>query len=362
MADSRAARIALVALCALGPAVFLVKGIVRPGGDVFPKPAAIPAVPVLLITIGGVSPADVTGPRTAPPMPHLSAFLRDATTFTAPQLGAAPGAPAVATALFGSFAKDHGVATASARAEAAVPALASELKKLGFATAHFSNSNLASEHALTAGFDLVRELPGAKGSEVAAELARFLGNEPPPRFFAWIDLADARGAAKTKNTLADADAGLGAVVEALASRRIGGDAITLLAADPNELSAIPTRAILAIQFPFEKYAGQVCPVALSTADLAPTALEVVRGAPPASWSGRSRKPDVQRFLSSGPSVAGPFPRAGGPPLWCAEESLRTLIATGDGAIVQFSDRSDPNNRIPPAGLVDAIKNASGGKP
>lgn len=343
--------VALALFCALGPAVFTVKAILRPEGDPFPVPSAIPAVPVVLLTLGDVMPSDLAGPREAPAMPRLAAWLRESTQFDSCQAAAPGGAPAVEAALRSAF-------PGGGRG----PTLAEELRRLGYVTFGAASRAVARESDLTQGFDVFEEREEGSAAELAALLDRFLGAHAPPRFFAWLDFADARGVVgeDRARSLGDVDRGVGALVDLLNRRRLGGDGIVLLTSDLayEPATPLPLRNVLAIQFPYGYRAGTRCPTAISSVDLAPTALEVVRGTAPPAWRGRSRRADVQRFQSSGPAVAGPFPRESGSPLWTAEEDGRVLWTNREFAVLAFRDRTGAPVASSPDRWLAAVRAAA----
>lgn len=368
---SRASKLALYALCALAPVVFLVKAAVKPEGDVFPVPSPVPAVPVILLTIGDVTTEDLAGPRSNLPMPNTTALLRDSTQFASSVTCAPGGASFVVSTLASSFVTDQGAPSDATKLRAAWPTLATELKrqstekKVAFKTAAFLNSNIGSSAGLQAGFDTLEEGDASTASELVASFDRWLGADTPPRFFVWFDFGEARGAGSSRREkLLQIDAGVGALIQLLHRRRIAGDGVILLASDPGSAGEAPLdkrdapRAIVSIQLPYEYRSGTVCPVSISTIDLAPTALELLRfGAPPA-WRGRGRaKLDIGKFVSTGPAVAGPFAIAN-KNAWVADQWPRTLWATPSGEILQFIDRSDVNNKNVPPELLQAIVAAS----
>lgn len=372
MQGSRAAKLALFALCALGPLVFLVKAAVKPEGDVFPAPSPIPAVPVILLTISGVGPADIVGPRNALPMPHFTALLRDSTQF-ASAVTAAPGAPGFLTSILAaSFPPDHGVVSDTTKMRPAFPTLATELKRqaaeknITIPAAAFLNQPAATAAGIQAGFDPLSEKPGARPAELVGAFDTWLGAATPPRFFAWLHFGDATAAgAERAEQLRSMDGAIGDLVALLHRRRIGGDGVILIATDPGAAAGDLTkenaaRGIVAIQLPYEYRSGIVCPLSISSVDLAPTALELLRLSAPPAWRGRGRaRVDIAKFVSSGPAIAGPFAAPGGE-AWIAEQWPRTLWATRDGATLKFTDRNNPANQVAPADLLNSIKAVAAG--
>jgi hypothetical protein len=362
LSGSRRTKLLFISLCALGPVVFLVKTAVKPEGDVLPAPKQTPAVPILLITLGGVAPADLAGPRSAEPMPHLSSLLRDSMQFASSVTAAPGGAPFLASVLSASLPMDHGVTEDGARAKTTYPTLATVLKKASadratpIPTWAFTNATYISGSDLQTGIDRWVEKPGVAATELVRDFAAGIPGDAPPRFFAWFDFHDVHsGRGDRKQMLENVDRAVGEILAILAEKRIQGDGVILLATDPGAAGADGiARGIVTIQFPFEYRAGVVCPVSASSIDLAPTALEILRIPPPPAWRGRSRAADARRFLSSGPALAGPAATRHGV-AWIAEEWPRTLVGTPSGEILNFIDRSNPSQTVPPASLLNGIR-------
>ncbi|MFN0206326.1 MAG: hypothetical protein ACKVS6_08420 [Planctomycetota bacterium] len=361
MSGSRLSKLFLIALCALGPFVFLIKAAVSPEGDAFPIPSAIPAVPVMIITIDGVVASDLAGPRTAEPMPHLAALIRDSTHFASTMAASPGGSVFLASIATGSLPLDHHVTKTGETLKPGFPTLATELKRqareksLEMPAFVFSNSKLFSDANLQIGFDTIVEKPGAKAADLAAEFQQKLGEHLPPRFFVWFDFRDlSNQPSDRKAALSAIDEGIGSIISVLHKHGIQGDGVLMLATDPGAGSpdAVP-RGIVTIQLPYEYRSGVQCPVSISTIDLAPTALEILRLGVPPSWRGRSRKIDVSRFVPTGPALGGPceWPQGSA---WIAEQDAQTLIAVPGGSIVKFTDRANPRNSTPSPALLQAI--------
>jgi sulfatase-like protein len=332
--SERAARVALLALCLLGPAVFVAKAVLRPEGDRFRAPGRVPAVPVVLATLASVSAYDVAA------MPSLTGLLRRGTHFQSAISATNDDASALASILCGSLPRDHRVTRFGERA-GDFPTLATELSRAGFETVAFLGSPLASGCGLERGFDKVLGGGSHRGAELVEELDRWIAERVRPRFFAWIDLRDAQrphpdGRAAA---LAAADSALRALVVSLERRRIGGDVLLIVASDhgddgaeapPGErLSPEILRGVALLRFPYGELAGAEIPGSISAIDLAPTALELLKLTPPREWRGKGRLQDVQG-MPSGPAMGGPFHQTGGPELWVAEGGPWLLKTDGDG--------------------------------
>lgn len=367
MKGSRASKLTLYALCALGPAVFLIKAAVKPEGDIVPIPSAIPAMPVIVITVGGVSPADLEGARSALPMPNTTALLRHGVQFSSSLSGAPAGAPFDISVLTGSFPPDHGVATDTNKMNPSFPTLATEIarqsaeKRIPFPSAAFINSNLGTAAGVQAGFEQFKEKPGVAATELAADFDTWLGAASPPRFFAWLDFGDARAAGDRRAALLKIDEAIGNITKMLRRRRISGDCLLMLATDPGPTKlggrdtswSAPT-GVLGIQLPYDYKIGQICPIALSAVDLAPTALEMLRMAAPPAWRGRARaKLDIAKFVCTGPAVAGPFSTVDAGDVWIARQGAQTLWSTAAGGVLLFVDDANAQSTTVPASLLSA---------
>ncbi len=362
MTGSRAARLALVALCALGPAVFAVKAVVRPGGDVHPKPAAVKAVPVILLTLSPLVPADLAGPRAAQPMPALSELLRDGILFPAALAASDDPAAALVSVLTGSLASSHGVSSASDRIAGDFPTLAVALRRAGFRTLAVRMSSAFTETGLSLGFETFRELPGSTPSGAVAELDALLGEETPARFLAWLDLRVPPG----DGARVALDDGVRALHGLLARRRIQGDCVVLTASVPAE--GVPQRTgpdglarpVLSVRLPYEYRATTQVPASVSAIDLAPLAVEVVQAPVPPRWTGRSRTREIVALaaLPGAPAVAGPF-GAGASAEWVAEEWPVTVFVHADGSLARPPvDRARPGAAVAPPALVEAARAAA----
>ncbi|HKE00464.1 MAG TPA: hypothetical protein VKE69_05600, partial [Planctomycetota bacterium] len=243
--SERAARIALVALCLLAPAVFAAKAILRPNGDRFPKPAAIPAVPIVLVTCPSLSAFD---------LPNLVSLSRRAVTFERTVSAGNDDAAALASILCGALPRDHRVTDGAASLAADFPTLATILAGHGFASVALLGRPIARACGLDRGFADVRDAPTSLGA--VQQLDSWLGESSPPRFFAWLDLAGARE---------EIDASIGAVRAMLRRRRIHEDVALLVVAGrgdgaPRTFDERAMRGAILVRLPYEKLAGTVAPM------------------------------------------------------------------------------------------------------
>lgn len=363
LSGSRASKIAFLALCVLAPAVFAVKSVLKPGGDLYPLPSKTPAVPILLVTVDGVDARELAVPRAEHPMPALAAWVRDGASFATGLPGSDDPASARAALLTGALARDHGVTGLTSRLPEDRKTLAGELRAIGYKTLAVPSRPEYESCGLGLGFDSVRIAPSPAAA--VEELDRFLGDAAPPRFFAWLDLCPSSRDPQIGRR--ELDGALAALELLLERRRIQGDGFWMLATLPPRREAagaalrprVP-RSAIALRYPYERRSGSVLPGSASAIDLAPTALQLVRATPPPAWRGRSRILDTEQVASiAGPAIAGPF-LSFTKALWAAEQGSALLLIDGAGDVAEFTDPSDPNARRPPEQLLAAARAAASG--
>lgn len=350
---SRISRFLLYALCAVGPVVFSIKLALRPDGDTFGSPAPVPAVPVILFTVAGLDAADLDGARSALPLPRLSALLRDSTQFNRSVAAAEAPQTWVRSVASSSLINDQGLSNlpAEIRRQAAA-------KKLEFRCHAVSNSTIFTTTGLASSFDDVMEQAAAAPAGLIQQFLLRMPRPVPPRFLIWFHF-DA-GAAKEDRSewLRSVDAAAGHLVDWLQGSRIASDGLLLFAAHPTRPAPDGVlRGMIAVQCPFEYRSGTRCPVSISSIDLAPTALELLRLQIPPSFRGRPRTAELRKFVSFGPALAGPF-SVNGESLFLAEDATRTVWASGDGRLSAVVNELDPRNRDVPAGWLEAISGAA----
>jgi hypothetical protein len=272
VSGERAARMALIALCALAPLIYLPR-VLLGRGDPLPH-AERPAWTHLVVLTVGDWPAGAGGPELA----RFEARASRVQSIVAP----APSRAAAAASLWtGLYPRAHGVLREDQALDHGTWTLARAARSAGTRTAAFLSEPFASATRI-GGFDEVHEEPGATGRTLGEQAAQFLERTRGERVLVWVH---GRTAADAEDLLASVERALvetDRMPESLVIlAALSGDPTARATGDPQGLAAPLTAAL-----PGALQVGSRSGGELSLVDVAGFELSMLGLAPPAPLDAR----------------------------------------------------------------------------